>query len=228
MTRAAGTSRLWGPAASEAHAWCLRAGFGSGLTPLARGTWWLVGSVKPRVMWWGRPCQESGSGSWVILRPPDPLEPLAAWSSRSPAPWGDDCPHGAWPGLSLLTALQGGGPLKDCKRHGQAGREQSVFPTSASPLLRNVCPEQGLEQVVEVVQALAQLPDGQPDAQLPGQLQPHLHGLQTGKCQPPRPQRSPGGPCTPKQAQVRAPCPQREGPPCPPQAAHEPSESGRR
>lgn len=35
----------------------------------------------------------------------------------------------------------------------------------------------GLQQVVEVVQALAELPDGQPHTQLLGQLQPHLQRL---------------------------------------------------
>lgn len=45
--------------------------------------------------------------------------------------------------------------------------------------------EWSLEQVIEVIQALAQLPHGHSDAQLLGQLQPHLHRLQPAASAPP-------------------------------------------
>lgn len=69
----------------------------------------------------------------------------------------------------------------------------------------------GLQQVVEVVQALAELPDGQPHAQLLGQLQPHLQGLRWREYRP------------------TCPLPPRQGPPPPAAPAlHAPSVSDRK
>jgi hypothetical protein len=59
----------------------------------------------------------------------------------------------------------------------QQTEQRSVFHQVLHGLEKSIStwgPLPSLEQVVEVVQALAQLPDGDPDAQLPGQLQPHL------------------------------------------------------
>lgn len=70
-------------------------------------------------------------------------------------------------------------------------REESVFSYQlVTPPLRraHVPAAPGLEQVVEVIQALAQLPQGHADTQLPGQLQPHLHRLRAREASaPPHP-----------------------------------------
>lgn len=107
-----------------------------------------------RAVWWARgSCSHPvGQVGMCIPRAPQPELSLPSLRSRAPGPA---------PGLQQTSRNRTEAVLASQSLQGQE---------SAGDL-------RGLEEVVEIVQALAQLPDGHPDAQLPGQLQPHLHRL---------------------------------------------------
>lgn len=112
--------------------------------------------------------------------------------------WEHGCPGGQW-ACGELSSHNDCGPQRaptaapgDCPHHEltrRLGSRDAPPPLPAARTARKAekslyCAGQSrpsLQQVVEVVQALAQLPDGQPDAQLPGQLKPHLQGLRRGR-----------------------------------------------
>lgn len=120
-----------------------------------------------------------GWGLWV-------LPPPSRWQAAREGWVGGACAPGPSPArtVPLHVTVEGARvqdpsvPARESSRHGMKNRAVCILHVNLSLRKHMSAPELGLEQVVEVVQALAQLPDGHPDTQLPGQRQPHLQGLQ--------------------------------------------------
>lgn len=123
---------------------------------------------KPQALWSsGAPSHPAGRGPQVLPQLKD--------SQR----WEEPVFLGALGHGCLLTSLLRWGSQDPSAPHRlQQTQLGSQKRACISHVRWSLCHVAGLQQVVEVVQALAQLPDGQPNTQLPGQLQPHLHGLQ--------------------------------------------------